>query len=497
MPLTEFMWTRADSELQVFAGFGLEMKNIGIRAAARRSPVLIATSLLAGIITAPAMAADLPLKARPIATPIASWTQFYIGAGAGFDFLTGRSAVLPVGGGAGLAFDGLQGADLGLSAFIGADYQASQNIVVGVFADYDWSRQRTSLSSDSPGVSASGTLPSLDRGWTIGGRAGFLVTPDVLLYGLAGYSEMRVNNWSASFTFPGGPVTPVVDLPAQTLRGYTVGAGTEYRLTSNVSLRGEYRYVGLGSASTYDPINNAIWTNDFSQHLLRISAAYRFGQFGTVAPLASTTRMATPSWTGFYIGAGIGGDAIAPHVTGTIGGLLDFKGSGLGGADVGGTLMAGYDRQVAPNWVLGVFGLVDANTNGGVKFTASATGAGSLSSDLASVSWSWTAGGRVGYLVAPNTLVYALAGYTGLSLRAVTYDLLGVTGTGPTPQYHGATFGGGFERYFTDTVSARAEYRGTHLETLDNLAAPGWTNLSAGGTVHTLRAVVSYRMPTP
>jgi outer membrane immunogenic protein len=71
-----------------------------------------------------------------------------------------------------------------------------------------------------------------------------------------------------------------------------------------------------------------------------------------------------------------------------------------------------------------------------------------------------------------------------------------VTGTGPTPQYHGATFGGGFERYFTDTISARAEYRGTHLETLTNLAAPGWTNLSAGGTVHTLRAVLSYRIPT-
>jgi outer membrane immunogenic protein len=72
-----------------------------------------------------------------------------------------------------------------------------------------------------------------------------------------------------------------------------------------------------------------------------------------------------------------------------------------------------------------------------------------------------------------------------------------VTGTGPTPEYHGATFGGGFERFFTDTISARAEYRQTHLETLSNLTAPGFTNLSAGGTVHTLRAILAYRPPAP
>lgn len=470
-----------------------------VRRAAASLRVVKLGGLLAGMIASPAAGADLPVKARPMATPVASWSQFYVGAGAGFDFLTGRTSVVQIGGGPGLTFEGLQGADLGLSAFAGADLQVSQKFVIGVFADYDWSRQRTSLSANWPlnAFAMSGTMPSLDQGWTIGGRAGFLVTPDILLYGLAGYSEMKVNNWSATFIPVGGPALVLLDQPAQTLRGYTVGAGSEYRLTNNVSLRGEYRYVGLGSGTTVDPINNAVWTNDFSQHLVRISAAYRFGQFGTVATAASAARTVTPSWTGFYIGAGIGGDAIAPHLSGAVAGQVDFNGSGLGGADVGGTIMVGYDRQVAPQWVIGAFGLVDAATNGGVKFMATATGAGGISSDLAAVNWSWTAGGRVGYLVAPNTLVYALGGYTGLTLRAVSYDLFGVTGTGPTPQYHGATFGGGFERYFTDTISARAEYRGTHLETLTNLTAPGWTNVSAGGTVHTLRAVLAWRMPSP
>lgn len=441
-----------------------------------------------------AAAADLPLRVKAPAVPVASWTQFYVGAGLGFDFATGRTVVTDIGGRS-ATIDGLQGADLGLSVFAGADLQVSRNIVLGVFADWDWAHQNTAFSLDDGfGNGVNLSLPSLDRGWTVGGRAGILVTPDVLLYGLAGYSEMKINNWSATGVL-GAPAAVLLQQPSYTSRGYTVGAGVEYRLSNNVSLRSEYRYVALGSATSFDAINNTSWTNDLSQHVVRVGAAYRFGNFGTVAS-APAARVADPKWTGFYIGAGFGGDAVAPHVAGTVGGL-NLNLAGLGGADVGGTLMAGYDRQIAPRWVVGAFALADAATNGGVRFraTAAAGGPGQVASDPASVKWSWTAGGRFGYLLAPNTLVYGLAGYSGVTLRSVSYDLFGITGTGPTPQYYGATFGGGFERYFTDTISARAEYRGTHLQTRDNLIAPGWTNLSAGGTVHTLRGVVSYRIP--
>ncbi|MBY9039556.1 hypothetical protein K7461_29700, partial [Pseudomonas fluorescens] len=148
-----------------------------------------AAHVVASAVTA-VHAADLPVKARPVAAPVANWTQFYVGGGLGFDFATGRSRLTPAGGGADLLnLDGLQGADLGLSAFAGFDVQVAPRVVVGGFVDYDWSRQRTTASASSPflfGQSLSAALPSLDQGWTIGGRAGFLVTPDILLYGLAG-----------------------------------------------------------------------------------------------------------------------------------------------------------------------------------------------------------------------------------------------------------------------------------------------------------------------
>lgn len=55
----------------------------------------------------------------------------------------------------------------------------------------------------------------------------------------------------------------------------------------------------------------------------------------------------------------------------------------------------------------------------------------------------------------------------------------------------------GFERFFTDSISARAEYRVTHLGARDDLASDFMTSLSAGGAVHTLRGVLAYHLPTP
>jgi outer membrane immunogenic protein len=99
--------------------------------------------------------------------------------------------------------------------------------------------------------------------------------------------------------------------------------------------------------------------------------------------------------------------------------------------------------------------------------------------------------------MAPETLVYLLGGYSGTTAQSISYDFLGFPGTAPTREYHGATFGGGFERFFTDSISARAEYRVTHLGARDDLASDFMTSLSAGGTVHTLRGVLAYHLPTP
>ena len=67
-----------------------------------------------------------------------------------------------------------------------------------------------------------------------------------------------------------------------------------------------------------------------------------------------------PSWTGFYIFGGAGGGlwAADQHTQTTVGGLPLAIDQRNGGSGWFGTVGAGYDWQVNPSWVVGVFGFV-------------------------------------------------------------------------------------------------------------------------------------------
>jgi outer membrane immunogenic protein len=76
--------------------------------------------------------------------------------------------------------------------------------------------------------------------WNVGGRLGFLVTPDVLLYGVGGYTRASIYN---SIQVPYGPKLDDFDSP----KGYFVGGGGEMKLRKGLSLKVEYRYADYGS----------------------------------------------------------------------------------------------------------------------------------------------------------------------------------------------------------------------------------------------------------
>ena len=463
---------------------------------AATTAVLLACTAL----VVPALAADRPLlvKAKPL--PVAaSWTQFYVGGGIGLNVETGTTTVVvPPPSSTVVTVGGLEGANLGLTATAGFDYQLSPLVVVGAFADYDWSGRSTTISAtDDFGDFASATAARLVGGWTVGGRAGILVNPNVLVYGLGGFTQMRLDNWSATDNADG---LVALQEPSRTLNGYTVGGGIEYRLTNNVSVRGEYRYASLGSKTTADTTNGLVSTTGTSVHIARVEAAYRFGGPSVSAP-AVPTKMAAAGWTGFYGGLGLGGDAIATHVSSDDPLTEHVTVDGLGGGDVAGTATLGFDYQVQ-NWVAGVFGLVDIGANGNARLTINGfVGGGSISSEVSSIDNSWTAGGRIGYLIAPDALVYALAGYSVTNFHSVTYELTPqfgppFSGTASASAFHGVTFGGGFEKLITGALSARVEYRNTSYDTQTGFSAPGFPNIQARPTVNSVRVLVDYRFST-
>ncbi len=90
-------------------------------------------------------------------------------------------------------------------------------------------------SSTGSGVGLDERNDQLRSNFAVIGRAGFLVTPDILLYGLGGLSLGHFVSPDGEDFFGGRN--------GKWVAGYTAGAGGEVKLNDNWSLRAEYRYL--------------------------------------------------------------------------------------------------------------------------------------------------------------------------------------------------------------------------------------------------------------
>lgn len=205
------------------------------------------------------------------------WTGFYAGGllGAGFT----RHQWTDVGNQAGgFVFDGTS-RSFGSTGFVfggfaGYNWQLSPSLLVGLESDLTYNTAR-SFKAWQPGfnygIQSNGGLL-----WTGRARAG--VTVDRLLLfvtgGLAvGNTDTRTNN--SAFVVP-----PFADFNA-TRVGFVVGAGVEYMVQRNWTLRAEALYTDFGSRSMLAaPINGLsagkVLRVRSSQTQIRLGAAYRF-----------------------------------------------------------------------------------------------------------------------------------------------------------------------------------------------------------------------------
>jgi outer membrane immunogenic protein len=124
------------------------------------------------------------------------------------------------------------------------------------------------------------------------------------------------------------------------------------------------------------------------------------------------------NWTGFYIFGGAGGGLWAgdQNVQTTVGAVPLTIDQRQGGSGWFGTVGIGYDWQVSPTWVVGVFGDGQFGSIKGslVDPTVGWTGQQKLED-------SWAAGLRVGVLVAPNVLSYVNGGYSGAHFSSTNF----------------------------------------------------------------------------
>lgn len=422
----------------------------------------------------------LALLAQSTGAFAKDWTQIYVGAGIGADVVS-TEIDASIGGLADIGADDVGTGAFGASLRIGADYQVNNWLVVGAFANVDWSEAETTFTASAAGSALSLDLLGIEHAWTVGVRAGTLVAPDTLSYLLLGYTEVTFSDISF------GGLLPDLNVPEG--KGVVIGSGFEHRLTSNISLTGEYRASYLDDETLFSEPGVADISTETVLHTGRIGIAYRFGGGGE----AEVAERPTSSWTGFYAGIGTGVSGVDGDIgisTPLLGGIAG-SGEGLVGGDFGGSLVVGYDHRLGPNWVAGVFGAVDKTLQDS-DISLSALGT-SASVDLPIMDELYTVAARAGYLAASNTLVYGLVGYARMTATDLDVSLDGVgAGSFSLPTFEGITYGGGIETLIGRGFSLRAEYRYADLEE-ETLFSEAGITATADADVHTTRVLINYR----
>ena len=203
-----------------------------------------------------AQAADLPMKALPMApAPVLNWTGFYVGVNGGFGgnevqypFSLGPIPAIGIGAIAVPAVGNVAGsASLTSSGFfgggqIGYNYQFASSWVAGIEADIEGSDIKSKLNVNVAGISATAGT-KLDWFGTVRGRVGYLVTPMALLYATGGWAYGQTTS-SLNASALGASLSSSF---AHDKSGWTVGGGLEYALTNRITFKTEYLYIDLGT----------------------------------------------------------------------------------------------------------------------------------------------------------------------------------------------------------------------------------------------------------
>jgi outer membrane immunogenic protein len=244
-----------------------------------KGPIQAAALICAFGAVTPVVAADLgplappsaPYKAGPFAAPLYDWTGFYIGGhfGAGWSTTTATDRTGGSFAPAGAGVDITSNAGFLGGGQLGYNYQTGP-WVFGVEGDFSY----TDIHGATTTVAAPANVGLTSRlNWvgTVTGRLGY-TWDRTLLYAKAG---LAFGNVTLDITPPKVAVFDSKD----TRTGWTVGAGAEYALWNNWSLKAEYNYLDLGTrtVTATSPTGASVLADSkVTEHMIKLGANYKF-----------------------------------------------------------------------------------------------------------------------------------------------------------------------------------------------------------------------------
>ena len=274
----------------------------------------VAAGAIMGLGAASALAADMAVKARPMAVDLAyDWSGWYAGLNAGVAISNSRDTVEPAGcavlasclGAANVALNPLRtdsasfnGAGFTGGAQAGRNWQTGK-WVWGIETDINFSDVRDSNSVNrllaAPLVRNIVHTESERLNWfgTLRGRLGWTPSSNVLLYGTGGLAYGQVSSASNVMFTAGGDT--YVGSTNTTRAGWTLGAGGEWMVARNWTVKAEYLYVDLGKFNYADTCATpaicvaglatpfAYQTDlQIREHIVRVGVNYKFNWAGPV-----------------------------------------------------------------------------------------------------------------------------------------------------------------------------------------------------------------------
>ena len=227
-----------------------------------------------GLTVSQASAADLPRKAPayvpPPAPPAYVWTGCYLGGNVG-----GAWAHLEV-------TDQINGASVSRSnsgfaggGQIGCDYQIAA-WVIGIRNMFDGTSISHSTTFFDPLlVGGTGTVDTKVRWFdALTGRVGYLLQPNLLLYGQGGAA------WtSANVTVLNGFGQQVGEISGNSRTGWTAGGGVEWMFVPHWSVFVEYNFMGFERSSGFTCFvncGNAIFNTKADIQNVLLGVNYKF-----------------------------------------------------------------------------------------------------------------------------------------------------------------------------------------------------------------------------
>jgi outer membrane immunogenic protein len=252
---------------------------------------LLLGSVACAALAAPAFAADLsyPVKAPVVAViPAFSWTGLYVGGNGGYGWGEGsapwdsylgyyyagwdpyayRGGSDPEGG-----FGGLQ---------IGYNYQFSNNVVLGVEADFEFGSLKDTLNYNVSNTFGGGfeqdigsIETKIEAFGTVRARLGYAFDRFLpYVTGGVAWGNVKVSEeWSTSFNGIYDPFLSGAASVSDTRWGWTLGGGAEYAFTDNWTVKAEYLYADLGDIDWDSDAGTRI---DVKLQTVKVGINYKF-----------------------------------------------------------------------------------------------------------------------------------------------------------------------------------------------------------------------------